>query len=192
MPSTDRVAPTWPRGTASLATGAPLRVVPGVTLVDESLGSWQVEVMSRESGLGRVTRTGEAIQLRVGDRSPPAVSSPGVAAQRLRSLLVADLAANGFVHVVTRCAPPALVVSPARVSLLPAHGRVEAERSLEPGDILVMCSAATLDAHPAGVVSLLKQLPHVAPDAALRQLVRRVAAGSPEGAAAVARWSPAR
>lgn len=157
----------------------------GVPELHLSADGWQVEVVEREPGLTRVTRDGHDLHVRVGDGLPEGVGRP--LSRRLRSLIVADLSADGSVHLVTRCSPPALVVTRSGAELLPPDGLPSARRWLETDDLLVMCSASTLDAHPSGVVALLKAGPervrHIVPEQLVRELVR----GSLTGAAVVAR-----
>lgn len=157
----------------------------GVPQLHLSSDGWQVEVVERQPGLTRVSRDGHDMHVRVGDGL---IDGDGRAAgRRMRSLIAAELSADGTVHLVTRCSPPALVVSRTGADLLPADGLPSARRALEADDLLVMCSASTLDAHPGGVVALLKAGPervrHIEPERLVRELVR----GSLTGAAVVAR-----
>ncbi|MGH8893135.1 MAG: hypothetical protein ACRDWY_07485 [Actinomycetes bacterium] len=152
-----------------------------------SLDGWQVEVAGRQPGLTRVTRVGPELHVRVGDRLPDGAGSAEPARWLLRSLLTADLHADGTVRLVTRCSPPALVVTGHGASLLPSDCRASARSRLQPGDLLVMCSASTLDGDPEGLVTLLQdgaeRARHVDPARLVRHLVR----GCMSGAAAVIR-----
>jgi hypothetical protein len=149
---------------------------------------WVVEVAERRHGLTRVTRHGADLRLRVGDERWDDSSRDAAGGSRgLRSLLVAQLRPDGTVGLVTRCAPPALVVSADGVRLLPDDGRNEGEAVLDEGDLLVMCSATALDDDPRGLVALLASGPGPARLRSPSQLVRRLLSGSLSGAAAVAR-----
>lgn len=153
-----------------------------------SFSGWEVEVQEVQPGLTRCSRSGSVLHVRVGDWLPAQARTTGQG--QLRSLLTADLAADGSVLLVTRCAPPALVVTERGPRLLPADGAVREMTTLDPGDLLVMCSAATLDTHPAGVVELLTAGPERARDTDPRLLVRNLLRGSAAGATAVVRRSP--
>ena len=149
--------------------------------------SWAVHVLGRQPGLASLRTHGTETRIRVGDR----LSVPGpreADGQPLRSLLVADLHDDGRVHLVTRCAPPALLVREDAVELLPAGGEPTADALLTDGDLLVMCSAATLDAAPAGIVSLLASGPSASRHRDPEQLVRSLLRGTMVGAAAAARY----
>ena len=151
-----------------------------------AVAGWRVDAAPGRGGLTRITRAGGDLHIRVGDRARD--ERPGTARRaHLRSMLVADLFADGTVQLVTRCSPPALVVSRSGVALLPADGRTSARALLEPDDLLVMCSAVALDAHPAGVVDLLKAGPDLARSTDTERLVRELVHGSPDAAAAVVR-----
>jgi hypothetical protein len=157
---------------ATIGTLAPARV------------PWELEVRERQRGLTRVTRQGTDLRLRIGDeRWDTSPNGEG----NLRSLLVAHLRSDGTVHLVTRCAPPALVVSADRVRLLPEDGSKEAESALRAGDLLVMCSASALDDDPRGLVDLLVRGPGSARHGGPVRLAERMLHGSLVGAAAVAR-----
>lgn len=146
--------------------------------------TWEVEVVERQRGLTRVTRQGTDLRVRVGDeRWDTSPDGEG----NLRSLLVADLRSDGTVHLVTRCAPPALVVSADRVRLLPEDGSTDADAHLREDDLLVMCSASALDDDPRGLVDLLAGGPGPARHGHPARLVDRLLRGSLVGAAAVAR-----
>lgn len=146
---------------------------------------WQWEARGRQPGAIRVLRVGTEITVRVADRT----GHPEPGEQRLRSLLTARLQPDGSASLTTRCAPPALLLSDAGVRLLPADGRSTARAVLEPGDLLVLRSAAVLDAEPCGLVELLKAGPGPARQLPLVQLVRNMLAGGFVGAAAVARYN---
>jgi hypothetical protein len=150
-----------------------------------SVNGWRVDALSARPGLTRLSTSGPDLHIRVGDQVP----RRGRAAQpaHLRSMLVADLFADGTVVLVTRLSPPALIVSRDGAALLPADGRASGRTVLEPDDLLVMCSAATLDAHPAGVVDLLKAGPDTVRTGDTEQLVHDLVHGSSGGAAAVVR-----
>ena len=142
---------------------------------------WQVEVSERQPGLAGVIRRSGHVRVRVVDGSPAGADAVG------GSLLAADLADDGSVHVVARCSPPALVLSEAGVRPLPVGGTGRARTTLQSGDLLVMCSAASLEGEPDGVVSLLRAGSSSARRADLRLLVRTLLRGSDTGAAAVIR-----
>lgn len=146
----------------------------------DALSGWQVEVLERQPGLAGVIRRAGHVYVRVVDGT----TGSGAAG---RSLLAADLADDGSAHLVARCAPPALVLSDSGVRPLPAGGSGRATTSLHSGDLLVMCSAASLEGEPDGVVSLLRAGPGSARRADLRWLVRTLLRGSDTGAAAVIR-----
>lgn len=149
--------------------------------------TWDVQVLGRQQGLTDVSRRGDETRLRVGDHDVPGDPQHG-AAPRLRSLLVAHLYADGRVHLVTRCAPPALLVGQDRVRLLPEDGSSTSHADLTDGDVLVMCSASALEDDPSGIVGLLAAGPgatrHRRPQEVLHDLLN----GSKTGAAAVARY----
>ncbi|HEX7189560.1 MAG TPA: hypothetical protein VF423_15175 [Actinomycetes bacterium] len=149
---------------------------------------WAIEVLGRQHGLTRVSRDGSGLRVRLGDQVP-ADHVPTVAPRpsHLGSLLVADLATDGTVTLVARCAPPALVFADGEARLLPNDGSVRATARLRPGDLLVMCSASALEANPAGVVDLLAG-PRPARQGDLGDLVRRLLSSSLLGAAAAARF----
>ena len=146
---------------------------------------WQWDMRGRQPGATRVFRIGSEITMRVADLIEP---EPG--ALRLRSLLTAQLQPDGSTSVTTRCAPPALLLTHTGVRLLPADGGSTARAVLEPGDLLVLRSAAVLDAEPCELVDLLKGGPAAARQLPLGQLVRDMLAGCLAGAVAVARYSP--
>ncbi len=150
---------------------------------------WEVQVAGSQPGLTRVTDDNLGLHIRVGDRHPG--SGPSAVPRQLRSMLAADLRADGSVHLVTRCAPPALIVAAEGPWLFPADAGVRGECVLAPGDLLVMCSAAVLDAHPDGIVALLSAGPDTARDTDPAQLVATVLSGATSGAVAVARRLPA-
>jgi hypothetical protein len=149
---------------------------------------WEVHVQGRQPGLATLRTYAHETRLRVGDRL--AVPDPRTHAESgtLRSLLVADLHDDGRVHLVTRCAPPALLVRQDIVELLPAGGRSTADALLTDGDLLVMCSAATLDSSPAGIVCLLASGPRASRHRDPAQVVRGLLRGTMGGGAAVARF----
>jgi hypothetical protein len=155
-----------------------------------ALDAWDVEVLERRHGLTSVDRRAADVRLRVGDRHtmPRRASAPDAGGE-LRSLLVAQLSADGTVWLVTHCAPPALVVTRDEVHALPTDGRTECRAELEDGDLLMMFSATTLDDDPGGLVDILAAGPgpvrHRSPDRLVRHLLR----GSLTGAAAVARYN---
>lgn len=154
-----------------------------------SASGWRVDAVPGRPGLTRITREGGDLHIRVGD--PVRAERPGSARRaHLRSMLVADLFADGTVQMVTRCSPPALILSRSGVTLLPADGRPTGRALLQPDDLLVMCSASALDAHPAGVVELLKAAPDLARSTDTERLVRELVQGSSEAAAAVIRRLP--
>jgi hypothetical protein len=146
---------------------------------------WRWDTRGRQPGATRVIRVGLEVTMRVADHLVQAV--PGE--PKLRSLLTARLQPDGSASVTTRCAPPALLLTDAGVRLLPADGGSTARAVLEPGDLLVLRSAAVLDTEPCGLVDLLKAGPSAARQMPLAQLVRNLLAGSLAGAAAVARYS---
>ena len=146
---------------------------------------WQWEARGRQPGDTRVLRVGTEVSLRVADH----LVQPEPGERGLRSLLTARLQADGSASLTTRCAPPALLLGDGGVRLLPADGGSTARAVLEPGDLLVLRSAAVLDAEPCGLVELLKAGPEAARQLPLAQLVRRMLAGCFAGAAAVARYT---
>lgn len=146
---------------------------------------WEIQVAGSHPGLTRVTEDNLGLHVRVGDRHPG--SGPAGVPRQLRSMLAADLRPDGSVHLVTRCAPPALIVAAGGPSLFPADAGVRGECVLAPGDLLVMCSAAVLDAHPDGIVALLSAGSATARDTDPAQLVETVLSGARSGAVAVAR-----
>lgn len=154
-----------------------------------SVNGWRVDALSARPGLTRVSTSGPDLHIRVGEQVPRRGRSVAQPAH-LRSMLVADLFADGTVVLVSRLSPPALIVSRGGAVLLPADGRPSGRTVLEPDDLLVMCSASTLDAHPAGVVDLLKAGPDTARTGDTERLVHDLVQGSPGGAAAVVRRLP--
>ena len=164
-----------------MTAGSPGAVAAGHRDRPEPSVGWQVEVLDRQPGQAGVIRRSGHVYVRVVDGAP--AGSGGAT----RSLLAADLAADGSAHLVARCSPPALVLSDSGVRPLPAGGSGRATISLQRGDRLVMCSAASLEGEPDGVVSLLRAGPGSARRADLRWLVRTLLRGSDTGAAAVIR-----
>jgi hypothetical protein len=160
-------------------------VVAAPARLDAAVG-WQVEFRERTPGLTRVTPDGLDLSVRLGDRGPVG-DVAGAGPRSLGSLLVAELSAVGTVSVVARYAPPALVLSDAGVTLLPADGGGTATAVLAEGDLLVMCSAGLLEAGPAAVVELLRAGSRPAREADPRWLVRALLRDSLTGAAVVAR-----
>lgn len=149
---------------------------------------WQLEVLGRAPGSTRVTYGRHDIQVRIADAAVPTVAAAG----SLRSLLAVQLGPDGTAHVTTRCAPPALVVSPDGIRPLPSDGSTSATTRLQPGDLLVMCSAAALDAHPAGVVALLAAAPDWVRASDPATVASTLLRGSLVGSAAVVRRVGAR
>ncbi len=141
---------------------------------------WQWEALGEERGSTRVSFVGDELSVRVADLH---------GRSSLRSLLSARLGSDGAVVVTARYAPPALLVADGEVRLIPDGGCSTATASLSPGDVLVLRSAAALDAEPAGLVQLLKAGPHVVRDEPVGRLVRSILAGAPAGAAVVARYT---
>lgn len=148
-----------------------------------AVDGWQLEVLGRAPGSTRVTYGRDDIQVRIADATLPALGGVG----SLRSLLAVQLGRDGTAHVTTRCAPPALVVSSDGIRPLPADGSTSATTRLQPGDLLVMCSAAALDAHPAGVVALLAAEPDSVRDRDPASVAGTLLRGSLVGSAAVVR-----
>lgn len=146
---------------------------------------WDVLVLARQPGLTRITHSRDGVHVRVGDRV--ADPSSAAAAHRLRSILAADLRDDGSVRLVTRWAPPALVVTEAGPRLLPDDAGALGECHLERGDLLVMCSATVLDAHPQGLVELLNGGCDRIRETDPGRLAQTVLAGSLGGGVAVAR-----
>lgn len=146
---------------------------------------WQWDVRGRQPGGTRVLQVGTEVTMRIADQ----IVHPEQHEQRLRSLLTARLQPDGSASLTTRCAPPALLLSDGGVRLLPAEGATTACAVLEPGDLLVLRSAAVLDAEPCGLVDLLKAGPGAARELPLTQLLRNMLAGCFAGAAAVARYT---
>ncbi len=161
-------------------------LVSGLPETHLAVDGWVVDALAGDAGLAGVSRSGHELHIRVGDRHHRGDVTPAAAARHLRSVLIADLFPDGAVQLVTRCSPPALVVSARGAVLLPADGRASGGTVLAADDLLVMCSASTLEAHPAGVVDLLKGGSDLAgrdTDRLVRDLVR----GRRGGAAAVVR-----
>jgi len=154
-----------------------------------SVDGWVVDAMAGDAGLAGISRSGHDLHIRIGDRHPRGDGTSAAAARHLRSVLVADLFPDGTVQLVTRCSPPALLVSVHGAVLLPGDGSVSGGGVLAPDDLLVMCSASTLEAHPAGVVDLLKAGSDVVRRDTER-LVQDLVRGRRGGAAAVVRRLP--
>ena len=152
---------------------------------------WQVETLGRQPGLTRVSRAGDDVQVRVGDqvnRPDRLADADGGPVPALRSLLSARLSPAGVAHVTARCAPPAMLLTGNEVRLVPGDGSTYGAAPMRPGDLLVLRSAALLDAEPQVLVDLLtdaesaRRLP-------LSELARRLLAGSVTGAVAVVRFT---
>ncbi len=152
---------------------------------DTALAHWQWDARGRQPGATRVLRVGAEVSMRVADQ----MVGQERGEQRLRSLLTARLQPDGSASVTTWCAPPALLLSDRDVKLLPADGHSTARAVLKDGDLLVLRSAAVLDAEPCALVELLKAGPGVARKLSLAELVRNMLTGCFAGAAAVARYS---
>lgn len=151
--------------------------------------SWLIEVKELAPGLTRVTQFGSRVHVRIGDTMGDGAAGRSPWAPRLRSLLTADLAVDGSIAIVSRCAPPALLVSSSGAHLLPTAPDERAHTSLGPKDLLVICSAGALDGSPAGLVDLLKAGPAAILDADPGMLLRDLLRGATTGAAAVVRRS---
>lgn len=165
----------------SLATVAPH---PSDT---EAARHWEVCLCEQRQGLTRMTGDAEGVHVSVRDRqvrhwAPTGAGTP--------SVLTADLRRDGSVHLVACCAPPALVLTAGGPWLFPADADPAGDLVLEPGDVLVMCSASVLDAHPDGVVALLSANTAAVREAGPRQLADTLLSGALSGAVAVARRLP--
>jgi hypothetical protein len=105
-------------------------------------------------------------------------------------MVTAELDAAGGVVVETRTAPPALLVRPDGVQLLPAAPGLRLPAQMRTGDRLLLCSAAVLDSPPVGLVEILKapaqKVLSMSPDELLRILLD----GDHAGAAAVVIRAP--
>ena len=143
---------------------------------------WQVETLTRATGVASVQPVGQGLLVTVADL--PATGG----ADTTQAWLCPD----GRATVRTHAAPPALLVSSTGARLLPAVPGMpgvagEDDADLLDDDILVMCSAAALQELPAGLGAILEWSPRRLGAQDPAALLRRLMAGSEVGAAVVAR-----
>lgn len=150
-------------------------------------GEWVVASLVRPGGSGQVRRVGTRLHLRVADGAALAAGVARIDRGRSGST-DAWLHADGRVTVRCVAAPPGLHVSEAGSHLLPALPGGKDRRTMEDGDLLVMCSAGALDHMPAGygAVLALSPLSLAATDPA--GLLDHLMADSDHGAALLARY----
>jgi hypothetical protein len=154
---------------------------------------WRIAMLGRQPGLTRAAHGDgpDDVWLRLGDRHDDLPEQANADRTALRSLLTAHLTRSGAVHIVTRCAPPALLLTGSDALLVPCEGRTRQTMTLAPGDLLVMCSAAALEVDPEGLVGVLADGALVARRTSPDRLLHRVMRGAMVGAAAVVQRHPA-
>jgi hypothetical protein len=142
---------------------------------------WVVATLDRSSGYTRVRSVEGGLQLRVGD----GLTTIDAPVRGSGSLVTASLFDDGSVVVETQTAPPALLVSRGGARLLPAAPGQCRPTRMDPGDRLLLCSAAALDAPPVGLVDILKSPVDEVLRMSPSDLLDRILDGTDDGAAAV-------
>jgi hypothetical protein len=147
---------------------------------------WEVLAVGTPGGFVETRVQDAALTVVLGDRLRPGSrgGAPGSTS--------AWFGAAGAAWVECRAAPPVLWLGARGHRLAPADPSRREHLRLDPGDLLVLCSADVLE-------HLAHGLPHLAalteglgdPAARARALASDLASASPAGAAAVAVWSPA-
>lgn len=143
--------------------------------------TWALVSDERGDGFVMATAVGLALHVHVGS---PGQDSPS-AARHAGGLVTALLDATGSVVVETTTAPPALLVSRDGTRLLSAVPGQERPTRMQPGDRLVLCSAAELDGAPEGLLNLLRCVAGDLLTMSPEDLLGDVLAGVESGAATV-------
>lgn len=142
---------------------------------------WGVTRLERPSGFARVDRFGDMVRVQVGDDG----GRLGPAARASQSVVTALLGRYGDVVVETCSAPPALLVGMNGTQLLPATPGLRRPARMAAGDLLLLCSAAALDAPPVGLVEILKAPAKEVLAMSPRTLLDLILGDETDGAAAV-------
>lgn len=158
-------------------------------------GEWVVESLVRRGGTAQVRRVGTRLHLRVTDRTALAPGVTRIDGGRSGST-DAWLHTDGRVSVRCVAAPPGLHISERATHLVPELPGGHDSRTLEDGELLVMCSAGALDHMPAGFGAVLEWSPLSLAASDPAALLDHLMADSDQGAALLARYrrraSPAR
>ncbi|WP_404386965.1 hypothetical protein [Humibacillus xanthopallidus] len=141
----------------TIVTARPVRV----TDHDAVDARWEVTVLKQPGGFAEVTRSADAVVVCVGDhegsggeddRHAPDGHGPCCTTVRCGG--------GGRVIVTALAAPPVLLVGSTRTVLVPSTPSEAGTAVVEPGERLLVLSAAAFDTLPPALVSVLRELPH--------------------------------
>lgn len=148
-----------------------IAVGPARLTLDPAVGGsgWDVTVIEQSGGSADVTRTGDAIVVRLGDHDSGSAglstAGPETGGQRSTGAhrvccTIVSCEPGGRVVVDASAAPPALLVRSTGVVLVPSTPGERGVAHLEADERLLVLSAEAYDTLPPALVILLRELPH--------------------------------